>query len=303
MQKNNQKSKPLVSKAVIPAAGLGTRLLPMTKEIPKEMLPIGTYENGTIFLKPMLQLIFERLYDDGIRQFCVITGRGKRSIEDHFNPDWSLAESVKHAASGKSLADFFERLEKSRIFFVNQSSRKGFGDAVMHAEDFVGNDSFFVHAGDDFIISGGNESSALTYPVRLEKILAEYKADAVLLAERSKDPRHFGVIVGKEISPGLHSIDRVLEKPKTPPSNLTVVAVYLFKPVIFDMLRSIEPDENGELQLTSAIELMIEKGLKVLAVELRPDQKRVEIGTPNSYLNSLLSSIELDQKTGVGSPS
>lgn len=299
MRKNNQKKKDSsVNKAVIPAAGLGTRLLPMTKEIPKEMLPVGTYENDILLLKPMLQLIYERLYDDGIRQFCIITGRGKRSIEDHFSPDWSLAKSVKDAPSGRSLAEFFERLENSRIFFVNQSSRKGFGDAVMHAEDFVGNEPFFVHAGDDFIISGNcGSSSKDSYANKLEEVLAEYDADAVLLAERSKDPQHFGVIVGREVHPRLHSIQRIIEKPRAPPSNLTVIAVYLFKPLIFDMLRSVQPDNNGELQLTSAIELLIEKGYKVLGVELGEDQKRVEIGTPNSYLNSLLSSIELNKKS------
>jgi UTP--glucose-1-phosphate uridylyltransferase len=287
------KNESPLSKAVIPAAGLGSRLLPMTKEIPKEMLPIGTYHEGTLLLKPMLQLIFECLYDDGIRQFCIITGRGKRSIEDHFTPDWSLVESVKGVAPAKSLSDFFQRLEKSRIFFVNQSSRKGFGDAVVHAEDFIGKDPFFVHAGDDFIISKSGTPS--DYAGKLSSVFSKHFADAVLLAERSANPQHFGVIVGKEISPGLHSVEKILEKPKIPPTNLTVIAVYLFKPVIFEMLRSVEPDKNGELQLTSAIQRMIEKGHKVLATELTKDQKRVEIGTPDSYLNSLLSTMKQNE--------
>jgi UTP--glucose-1-phosphate uridylyltransferase len=263
----------------------------MTKEIPKEMLPIATYEENVFFLKPMLQLIFEHLFDDGVRQFCIITGRGKRSIEDHFTPDSSLVKSVDGAASGKSLTEFFRKLEGSRIYFVNQSTRMGFGDAVLHAEDFVGNDSFLVHAGDDFILSGDSSS----YAIRLNKTFVENDADAVLLAERSRTPQNFGVIVGDEISPGLHSVRKILEKPKEPPSNLTVIAVYMFRPIIFEMIRSVAPDLKGEVQLTSAIQLMIERGCKVFATELMPKEKRVEIGTPDSYLNSLLSSMKVKE--------
>ena len=285
-------SYPKIKKAVIPAAGLGTRLLPMTKEIPKEMLPIATLEDNTFFLKPMVQLIFERLYDDGIRQFCIITGRGKRSLEDHFSPDWSLEKSVMGTPSQKNLVEFFQRLEKSRVYFVNQLTRKGFGDAVLHAEDFVGSDPFFVHAGDDFIVSDNSSS----YSDRLNKVFFEHEADAVLLAERSPNPQNFGVVVGDEILHGLYRIHKIVEKPKSPPSNLTVIAVYIFKPIVFEMIRSTQADSKGEVQLTSAIELMIEKGCRVFATELTPDEKRVEIGTPESYLSSLVSTMRESKK-------
>ncbi len=284
-----RESRIIVKKAIIPAAGLGTRLLPMTKEIPKEMLPIATQEENTVLLKPMLQLIFEHLYDDGIRQFCIITGRGKRSIEDHFRTDWLMEKSVADTPSGKSLVAFFQRLERSRVYFVNQITRRGFGDAVQHAEDFVGQDPFFVHAGDDFIVSPHRSSN---YSTRLARVFSQENADAVLLAERSTNPENFGVIVGDEISIRLHQIHKIVEKPKVPPSNLTVIAVYIFKPVLFDMIRKVQADPKGEIRLTSAIELMIEKGYKVLASELEPGEKRVEIGTPDSYLNSLMSTMK-----------
>ena len=113
------------------------------------------------------------------------------------------------------------------------------------------------------------------------------------MAERSTNPQNFGVIVGDEISPGLHSIRKILEKPRLPPTNLTVIAVYIFKPIIFEMIRSVKPDIKGEVQLTSAIQLLIDGGCKVFATELTPEEKRVEIGTPDSYLNSLLSTMKL----------
>lgn len=264
----------------------------MTKEIPKEMLPIATYQEGVMFLKPMLQLIFEHLFEKGFREFCIITGRGKRSIEDHFSPDWSLVENVgKNSGSGKSLAEFFRMIEESRIYFLNQSKRRGFGDAVLQAENFVGGDPFLVHAGDDFITSTGSSS----YVSRLFKVYEEHSPDAVLLSERSLTPEKFGVIMGEQISPGLHHVRTIIEKPKIPPTNLTVIAVYIFKPAIFTTLKTTFPDDKGEIQLTTGIQKLIETGHRVLSSELVPNEKRIEIGTPNSYIDSLLAT--MDTKT------
>ncbi|MEM5866902.1 MAG: sugar phosphate nucleotidyltransferase, partial [Candidatus Aenigmatarchaeota archaeon] len=127
----------MIRKAVIPAAGLGTRLLPMTKETPKEMLPIVVNrDNGTVCLKPMLQAVFEQLYSEGFREFAFIVGRGKRAIEDYFSPDYNFVEYLKRKNKNQSaleLEEFYEKIKNSTIVFVNQPAPSGFGDAVHRA--------------------------------------------------------------------------------------------------------------------------------------------------------------------------
>ncbi len=270
-------------KVVIPAAGLGTRLLPVTKEIPKEMLPIVIRRGRNILLKPMLQAVFEQCYSVGLRDFCFITGRGKRSIEDHFAPDWSFLEKVKKSVWRTDLKSFFEELETSRIYFVNQARRRGFGDAVLHSEEFVGRDSFLVHAGDDLILS--RDAHHLT---ELSSLFSKNDADAALIVEEVDNPKNYGVIVPEELSSRVMIVKRIEEKPSRPPSNLAVVAVYAFSPRIFQAIRSSRPDGSGEVQLTSAIQVMIEEGRKVLALKLRAGETRIDIGSPESYVRSLI---------------
>lgn len=271
-----------IRKAVIPAGGMGTRLLPITKEIPKEMLPVPIIRDGTVILKPTLQAVFEELYRQGLRQFCFVTGRGKRSIEDHFTPDWSFLEKLGKSVWKENLREFFQKLETSRIYFVNQPARRGFGDAVLHAEEFVGEEPFLVHAGDDFVISKKRNLVRL-----LTETFVRFKADAVMLSEIVEDPSQFGVIVGREVGRGLYRVSRILEKPKAPPSNLAVIAVYVFSSKIHDAIRAVAPDSSGEVQLTDAIGRVLSRGGRVLAITLRSSEKRVEIGTPESYLESI----------------
>jgi UTP--glucose-1-phosphate uridylyltransferase len=275
------------TKVVIPAAGLGTRLLPVTKETPKEMLPIAVRKGADILLKPMLQAVFEQLFSVGYRDFCFITGRGKRSIEDHFTPDWSFLEKVKHSVWRSDLESFFRELEASRLYFVNQAKRRGFGDAVLHSEEFVGKDPFMVHAGDDLVLS--RDASHLT---QLARIFSERGADAALLVEEVRDPKRYGVIVPEFLSPRVISVRSIVEKPEKPPSRLAVIAVYAFSPRIFDAIRSSKPDASGEVQLTSAIQALIEDGRRVLALKLRKGNTRIDIGNPESYIRSLTASLE-----------
>ncbi|MEW6604823.1 MAG: sugar phosphate nucleotidyltransferase, partial [Thermoproteota archaeon] len=146
-----------VSKVVIPAAGLGTRLLSATKEQPKEMLPIfSKTENGELCVKPVLQLIYEQLFDFGFRNFYFIVGRNKRAIEDHFTPDRDFIDSLNRkgkSSHAKELARFYEKLSLSSIVWINQSAPLGFGHAVLMAKNLVKDDPFLVHAGDTIISS------------------------------------------------------------------------------------------------------------------------------------------------------
>jgi UTP--glucose-1-phosphate uridylyltransferase len=273
----------LISKVVIPAAGLGTRLLPMTKELPKEMLPLFFYDStGRISLKPVLQAIFEQLFDVGFREFGFIVGRGKRAVEDHFTPDEDFIDSLKSKNKEQllyGLLEFYEKLKSSSVLFINQPSPKGFGDAVHKAKPFTREEPFMLHAGDDLVFSRDNRHFA-----KMISIFERYEADVVFLLEEVNDPRKYGVIKGNEVSPGVFTIEGVFEKPETPPSNLAIVASYIFKPIIYKAIENTLPDKNGEIQLTDALQLLLSWGCRLYASKLGPGERRVDIGTPETYL-------------------
>lgn len=273
----------MILKAVIPAAGLGTRLLSATKEQPKEMLPIFSNDvNGGLSLKPLVQLVFEQLFNFGIKDFCIIVGRGKRAIEDHFTPDYTYIERLNSRGKNHQASDlesFYHKVEESRIIWINQPEPKGFGDAVYTAQGFVNTEDFLVHAGDTYIIS--NRKSSL-----LSRLIQEHErtgAEATITLQHVKDPRRYGVA---EVTPSqgcdliVHS---VTEKPEKPASNLAMMPLYIFKPTIFKALASTEPGKGGEIQLTDAIQKLIQWGHKVYAIKLRPDDLRLDIGTPETY--------------------
>lgn len=276
----------MIRKVVIPSAGLGTRLLPATKEQPKEMLPIFVKgANGKLCLKPLLQLIFENLYDAGFREFCFITGRGKRSIEDHFTLDNSFIQYLKRRnrfGSATELEAFYEKVQRSTIIFISQPEPRGFGDAVYHAKSFTDAEAFVVHAGDDLIISEKNQ-----YLLNLIRVFENYKPAAIFCVEKVKNPQKYGVIVGEKLTNNVYQVNRVIEKPAKPPSNIAIVAAYVFSPKIYQAIEETLPDANNEVQLTNAIQRLIDKNCPVYAVELGSNEKRVDIGTPQSYLRAL----------------
>lgn len=272
----------MVKKAVIPAGGLGTRLLSATKEQPKEMLPIFTRTvEGQLRLKPLLQVVFEELYDIGIREFCFIVGRGKRAVEDHFTPDDGFVEYLKggnRPELAHELDRFYDTIRNSAVIFANQPRPRGFGDAVHTARVFTGGEAFLVHAGDDLIVSKNNNHLS-----RLVNAYYRYNADVTLFVEKVKDPTKYGVIAGKQVDQGAYKVERIVEKPSIPPSNLAAVAIYVFNPMIHQAIEKVQPDESGEVQLTDAIQQLIDQECRVYAIELKKDEKRVDIGTPESY--------------------
>ncbi len=276
----------MLEKAVIPTAGLGTRLLPATKEQPKEMLPVFVRaSNGLLYVKPFVQLVFEGLHDAGVRNFCFIVGRGKRSIEDHFTLDRNLAEHLsqtKRFEIVNELNSFYERISQSNLVFVNQPEPKGFGDALLYARHFAGNKSFLVHAGDDLILSRNNGCLR-----RLVQVLEDYSADAVFCVQRVRDPRKYGVVTGREVNSNIYQVQAIEEKPLAPISDLAAIAVYAFSPKIFNAIENTLPDANNEIQLTNAIQHLINKDCPVYALELKEDERRIDIGTPESYWNVL----------------
>jgi len=285
----------LLRKAVITAAGLGTRLLSATKEMPKEMLPLFSIDaNNKIMLKPVLQLIFEQLYDAGFREFCFVVGRGKRSVEDHFTPDHSYVELLRK--KGKTeladrLEDFYSKVESSTIFWVNQPEPRGFGDAVLKAEPFVGEEPFLVQAGDTYIVSKNN-----AYLMRLMNYHLSKRPAAVLTLRKVRRlQKDYGYAIVEEEGEAL-KVKLLVEKPETPPSDLAIMPVYVFDAEIFEALKQTKPGVGNEIQLTDAIQKLVEWGRPVGAIKLEDDEIRLDVGTPETYSEALKLSYELSLK-------
>jgi len=270
----------MIRKVVVPAAGLGTRLLPATKEMPKEMLPIfSAGSSGKICLKPTLQAVFEQLFEAGFREFCFIVGRGKRAIADHFASDNGFVKALRKDNKdelAEELEEFYGKVGASSIVFVNQPEPKGFGDAVLRAEPFIRED-FLVHAGDTFIISSDHR-----YLTNLIKVHENFGADASFIVRKVENPRQYGVMEGNLGKDNVYTVRRVTEKPDKPLTNLAIMPIYIFNPVIFKALEVIQPGKGGEVQLTDGIQKLIDWGLKVVAIELEPDEISLDIGNPES---------------------
>ncbi len=232
-------------------------------------------------MKPIVQLVFEQLYQVGFREFCFIVGRGKRAIEDHFTPDFSyismLDSKGKNGPAG-DLESFYKMVDGSTILWVNQPEPRGFGDAVLKAKAFVGGESFLVHAGDSHFIS--NNADHLR---RLMRMRDEMKADALFLSQEVEDPRRYGVVEGEMVADGVVRVKRLVEKPEKPMSKLAVMPVYVFDPVIFKALEATGAGFGRELQLTDAIQRMVDWGLNVYTSFLGSGEVRLDIGSPDSY--------------------
>jgi UTP--glucose-1-phosphate uridylyltransferase len=276
----------MIRKVIIPAAGLGTRLFPATKEQPKEMLPIfSRTTHGDMMVKPVVQLVFEQVHDAGLREFCFVVGRGKRGIEDHFTPDVNCIktlESMGKNGQASDLEDFYGKLESSMIMWVNQPEPKGFGNAVLMAQPFVQNESCLVHAGDSCIIS-----ASMDYLKKLLETFERFNADAAFLVLEIENPKQYGIVEGDEIEKGIIRVKSVVEKPEKPKTTLAIMAMYAFHPIIFKALEATKPGKNGEIQLTDAIQKLVDWGLKVYAIKLDKSYAHLDIGSPERYWEAL----------------
>jgi len=272
----------LLKKAVIPAAGLGTRLLSATKEQPKEMLPVfARGKNGDLCLKPIVQLVFEQLHHVGFREFCFIVGRGKRAIEDHFTPDFSFVSMLDSKGKDGPAADmetFYRMVDGSSVVWVNQPEPRGFGDAVLKAKSFVGSDRFMVHAGDSHFLSKNAD--------HLRRVLTsseESKANALFLSMEVEDPTRFGIVEGETRVDGLVKVKRLIEKPAKPASRLAIMPVYVFDSNIFKALEATRAGFAGEVQLTDGIQKMVDWNLNVYTTKVASSEIWLDIGSPDLY--------------------
>jgi UTP--glucose-1-phosphate uridylyltransferase len=270
-------------KCVITAAGKGTRLLPITKELPKEMMPIFSkmYGKERVVI-PVLQYIFEQLYTCNLRDYCFVVGREKRSIEDHFTPHESYVKEIPNK-DRIVIESFYKRLENSHLVWVNQNKPHGFGDAVLRTERYVNDNNFIVHAGDVVIVS------KTKHPVSrlIETANNDQTVDAVLLCKKIKDTKRYGVPKIRMITKNLFHVEEVEEKPLKPKSNFGLLPLYFFKPSVFTSLKKIKPGKGNEYQLTDAIQKLIEDGHKVVAIPLDHNEFELDVGTVESYKHSL----------------
>jgi len=271
-----------VTKVVITAAGKGTRLLPFTKEMPKEMMPIFS----NIFTKkrvvlPLLQYIYEQLYSMNFRDYCFVVGREKRSIEDHFTPDETYLKELTGDYK-KSITKFYQKLEKSHLVWINQNKPLGFGDAVKRAERYVGKEDFIVHAGDVTILS------RTKHPVSrlIDTAKKNPNAKAILLCKKIRDFKRYGVPTVDKLSNNLFSVKEVIEKPDKPKSNFGILPLYYFRHDIFSSLKKIKPGRGKEFQLTDGIQNLIKEKESVLAITLNKNEEEIDVGTVESYKNA-----------------
>ena len=271
-----------MTKVVITAAGKGTRLLPFTKEMPKEMMPIFSqvFTEKKVVL-PLLQYIFEQFYSMNFRDYCFIVGREKRSIEDHFTPHETYLKELSRDYK-KIMLKFYQKLENSHLIWINQNKPLGFGDAVKRAERYVGKEDFIVHAGDVTILSNSK------HPILrlIETAKQNPEAKAILLCKKVNDSKRYGVPTIEKLSNNVFDIKEVVEKPEKPKSEFGILPLYYFRNDIFSSLKKIKPGKGKEFQLTDGIQKMIDEKEKVLAITLNKNEKEVDVGTVESYKNA-----------------
>lgn len=261
-----------IRKAVIPAAGFGTRLLPASKSQPKEMLPIVD--------TPTIQYVVEEIVDAGITDILMIIGKGKRAIEEHFDRNFELESEL--AAKNKQVElDAIRRISSlANVHFVWQKELNGLGDAVSYARQHVGNEPFVLLLGDTLVESSPSVTRQMI------SVFERYSESVVVLEEvpREKVSR-YGVMSGREMEEGLYIIDDFIEKP-TPeeaPSNLAIAGRYAFTPEIFDHLERTVPGKNGEIQLTDAMRALVRQRA-MYGIKLQG--KRYDIGNKLDFVKT-----------------
>lgn len=277
--------------AVVPVAGRGTRLLPLTKSQPKEMLPVGR--------KPTVQFVAEELSASGIRRLLFITGPGKTAIENHFDLDAELIANLRETGKEDLLAELAFEREELEYFYTRQRRQLGLGHAILCSRPFVGQQPFVVALGDS-IIGLHNRSDVVR---RMTDLFERQSADAVIAFERV--PRHevvqYGIAQPRGPVGDTFELAGLVEKPavEAAPSDLAVAARYVLSPRIFDYLARTRPGKGGEIQLTDALQQMLADGGRGYGMVLGPGQQRYDIGNFESYFQAFLESALDDPEYGA----
>lgn len=263
-----------IKKAVIPAAGWGTRFLPVTKAQPKEMLPIVD--------TPTIQFVVEEAVSAGIKDIIIITGKGKRAIEDHFDRNFELEFYLKQKGKTEELNQVVRLANLADIHFIRQKELKGLGDAIYCAKKHIGNEPFIVLLGDSLIKSKTNVTRQLINTYN------KYKSTIIGVEEVPKERvSNYGIIKGNKVDDSVIEVEDLIEKPSVEeaPSNLAIAARYVLTPEIFDFIEKTPKGKGGEVQITDAIKLLKDKH-KVYAYKF--DGKRYDIGNRLEYVKTMV---------------
>jgi len=281
----------MINTVVIPAAGLGTRLFTFTKENAKEMVPIFSYTpEGVMLVRPLIEIIFENLYDKGIRNFVIIVGRGKESVVDQLTPHYDFLDLLKKKGENEYsgiLNKLYKKLEKCSIIWKRQSAIRGIGPATLLAEDVVKDKPFLFHSGDLYIPNTG-------YLEQMFDIHNKEKPVATIGLKKVKNPIQYGVANIKKTSRNVFQITKAVEKPKNPETDYALTGVNVFEPEIFNAIRKTKPGVKGEIQLTDCIQTMIKENRVVLSSIMKSKEVCIDIGTPKNYFTALKHSFTYD---------
>ena len=270
----------MIHKCLFPAAGYGTRFLPATKAMPKEMLPILT--------KPLIQYGVEEALESGCYNIGIVTGRGKRSIEDHFDINYELEHQISGTDKEELLSSIRKLTDSCTFSYTRQNEMKGLGHAILTGETLIGNEAFAVILADD-LCHNAKGAGVLSQMVALYK---KYRCSIVAIEEVDKNEvDKYGIIQGEEIESGVYRVSDMIEKPSVDkaPSNLAIIGRYILTPDIFDILRVTKPGKKGEIQITDALLEQAKQG-RVLAYKFQG--KRYDCGSIDGYVKATIDFYE-----------
>ncbi|TGG89992.1 UTP--glucose-1-phosphate uridylyltransferase GalU [Natronospirillum operosum] len=235
----------MINKCLFPVAGYGTRFLPATKALAKEMMPVVN--------KPLVQYGVEEAIEAGLTRIGFVTGRGKRAIADHFDISYELEHQISGSGKEKYLESIREVMATAQFSFTRQNEMKGLGHAILTGETLIGNEPFGVVLADDLCLADPGEPNVMAQMVKIYK---QFRCSIVAVMEVPEDEIHkYGVIKGESMKEGLVRVDDMVEKPTRDkaPSNLAIIGRYILTPDIFDIIRDTKPGKNDEVQLTDAL--------------------------------------------------
>ncbi|OOE66064.1 UTP--glucose-1-phosphate uridylyltransferase GalU [Salinivibrio kushneri] len=263
----------MIKKCLFPAAGYGTRFLPATKSMPKEMMPVVN--------KPLIEYGVDEALEAGINGMCIVTGRGKHAIMDHFDKNYELEHQISGTNKEVLLDDIRNTIEKASFTYIRQHEMRGLGHAILTGRDLVGDEAFAVVLADDLCIHPDN--GVLKQMVALYN---QFRCSIVAVEEVPEDETHkYGVIAGQEIKDDLFRVDNMVEKPDpgNAPSNLAIIGRYILTPDIFDLLETTPPGKNGEVQITDALLKQAQSGC-VLAYKFKGE--RFDCGSVEGFIEA-----------------
>lgn len=266
----------MVKKCLFPAAGYGTRFLPATKATPKEMLPVLT--------KPLIQYGVEEALEAGIKIMAIITGRGKRAIEDHFDISYELEHQIKGTSKEPLLNEIRELITQCTFSYTRQVEMKGLGHAILTGETLIGHEAFAVILADD-LCSNPNDAGILSQMI---KVYEKYQCSIVAIEEVPKEETNkYGIIAGNLVdnTSDTYRVTDMVEKPDTKdaPTTMAIIGRYILTPDIFDILRTTKPGKGGEIQITDALLTQAKKG-KVIAYKFKGN--RFDCGSVDGFVEA-----------------